>query len=244
MNLFSYTLYGDKLKYTVGAIKNAIIAEHMFPDFRVRFYLGKSVPYWTASTLMLMPNVELIAVDGPEDNTSTYWRFLAFADDRYDRVVIKDTDARLGYRDRVAHDEWVKSDLDFSIVKDHPTGHTDAIIACHFGAKKGALADIAELMSNYPISNQYGTDQWFLRDKVFERAMKSCLVHDEYYGLTAEPPSRVEKLPTQRMWTLDHIGAALDENDEYSYSIDRERAIRETDSPRYIYNFGELDETE
>jgi hypothetical protein len=239
MNLFSYSLYGDNLKYTVGAIKNAIIAEHMFPDFDSRFYVGKSVPAWVVQTLSLMPRVEIASVDGPENHTAMYWRFLAFADTNFERVVIKDADARLGYRDRVAHDEWIASDLDFHIVKDHPTGHSEPIIGCHFGAKRGALADIAELMAGYTISNQYGSDQWFLRDKVYERAIKSALVHDEYYGTQVEEPSRVALLP-KRDWTLDHIGVAVDENDEFTYDIDRQTAQRETGDTRYAYNFGAL----
>ena len=239
MNLFSYSLYGDNLKYTVGAIKNAIIAEHMFPDFVVRFYLGRSVPYWVTSTLALMPNVEMVIVDGPENATAMYWRFFAFGDDSYERVVIKDADARLGWRDRVAHDEWVRSDLDFHIVKDHPTGHSEPIIGCHFGAKRGALADIKQLMEGYNITNNYGSDQWFLRDKVYDRALKSVLVHDEYYNTQVESPSKVEQLPP-RNWTLDHIGVAVDENDDFTYEIDRQTAINETGGgTKYIYGFGQ-----
>ena len=239
MNLFSYSLYGDGLRYTVGAIKNAIIAEHMFPDFDTRFYIGKGVPDWVLQTLSLMPRVQLAKVEGPENHTAMYWRFLAFADENFDRVVVKDADARLGYRDRVAHDEWVASDLDFHIVRDHPTGHTEPILGGHFGVKRGALADIKELMESYNVTNQYGSDQWFLRDKVYERAVKSALVHDEYYGTQVEEPSRVALLP-KRVWTLDHIGTALDENDEFFYSVDKQTAQRETGSTRYVYNFGEL----
>lgn len=240
MNLFSYSLYGDKLKYTVGAIKNAIIAEHMFPDFVARFYIGKSVPYWVTSTLALMPNVQLIVVDGPENHTAMYWRFFAFEDEAYETVVIKDADARLGWRDRVAHDEWVRSGLNFHIVKDHPTGHSEPIIGCHFGVKYGALTDIKKLMEEYNITNNYGSDQWFLRDKVYDRALKSALIHDDYYNTQVEAPSKVEKLPP-RNWTLDHIGVAVDENDEFTYENDREIAFMETyGGHRYLYSFGEV----
>jgi len=239
VNLFSYSLYGSGLKYTVGAIKNAIIAEHMFPDFDCRFYVGKSVPEWVVQTLSLMPRVELIKVEGPENATSMYWRFFAFADTNFERVVIKDADARLGYRDRIAHDEWVESGLDFHIVKDHPTGHSEPIIGCHFGAKRGALDDIVQLMESYNITNNYGSDQWFLRDKVYDRAIKSALVHDEYYETAVEEPSQRKVLP-KRVWTLDHIGVAIDENDDFTYEVDKQTAQRETGGTRYAYNFGDL----
>jgi hypothetical protein len=94
-------------------------------------------------------------------------------------------------------------------------------------------------MANYTISNQYGSDQWFLRDKVYDRAIKSALVHDEYYDTQVEKPSRVAILP-KRDWTLDHIGVAVDENDEFTYDVDRQIAHKETGGTHYAYNFGEL----
>jgi hypothetical protein len=221
----------------VGAIKNAIIAEHLFPDFETRFYIGKSVPTWVVQTLSLMPKVQILMVEGPENHTSMYWRFLAFTEKNYDRIVIKDADARLTYRDALAHDEWVKSGLDFHIVKDHPTGHSEPIIGCHFGAKVGVLEDIVELMESYNVTNQYGSDQWFLRDKVYDRAIKSALVHDGYYNTQVQDPSLVF-YPPPRKWILDHIGAALTENDEFSYEIDRQTAISHHGSPDFIYNLG------
>lgn len=237
MNLFSYSLYGSNPKYAVGAIKNAIIAEHLFPDFDVRIYLAEDVPLWAVQTLALLPNVVLAFTNGPSNNTAMYWRFFAFEDDEYERVVIKDADARLGLRDRAVHDEWVASDLDFHIVKDHPTGHSEPIIGCHFGAKRGALKDIRELIDSYNVTNQYGSDQWFLRDKVYDRAIKSALVHDGYYNTQVSEPSRVVP-PPPRKWTLDHIGAALTETDEFSYEIDRQTAINHHGSPDFIYNLG------
>ena len=66
--VISYSLYGNQLRFLVGAIKNAELANRFFPGFTVRYYYGRTVPKWVLSTLILFKNVELIRVDEVEDN--------------------------------------------------------------------------------------------------------------------------------------------------------------------------------
>ena len=51
MKIIAFSLWGDDPKYTFGAIKNASIAEELFPDWICRFYVGKSVPQSIPSQL-------------------------------------------------------------------------------------------------------------------------------------------------------------------------------------------------
>ena len=44
--VISYSLYGNEMRFMVGAIKNAELAQRFFPGFTVRYYYGKSVPRW------------------------------------------------------------------------------------------------------------------------------------------------------------------------------------------------------
>ena len=39
--VISFSVYGTKLRYLVGAIKNAILAQRYFPQFEVWFYVGE-----------------------------------------------------------------------------------------------------------------------------------------------------------------------------------------------------------
>ncbi len=42
--LISFCLWGDNPKYTIGAVRNAILAKTIYPDWICRYYIGKSVP--------------------------------------------------------------------------------------------------------------------------------------------------------------------------------------------------------
>ena len=44
MKVISYSLWGDKPTYTVGAVKNADLAATLFPDWTCVFYCFSSVP--------------------------------------------------------------------------------------------------------------------------------------------------------------------------------------------------------
>ena len=109
--VISYSLYGQQMKFLVGAIKNAQLAQRFFPEFTVRFYVGNSVPTWTRSTLALFPNVEMITVDEPENSISRMWRFRAILDPSVDVVLSRDADARLSYREVIAHQEFLSSQI-------------------------------------------------------------------------------------------------------------------------------------
>lgn len=233
--IISYSLYGNNLKYLIGAIKNAIIAQRIMKEFTLLFYIGKSVPEWCTTTLSLFDNVNLIYMDGTEDSSAMFWRFHAFALEA-DYVLIKDADARLSLRDKYAHQEFVDSGLDFHIVKDHPIGHDIDILGGSFSIKGKAVNDIYELMSDYPITGDYGCDQNFLRDKIYDRAKLSMLVHDAYFNTSSLHPSITKTIDLERSWTLDMIGAALNEDDSFVYGWDIEKSIEETGTNKYLYN--------
>jgi hypothetical protein len=102
---FAFSLYGSDLRYSVGAIKNAIIAQQILEHdgYELVFFVGASVPPWVISTLNLFSNVRIIQTDAPEDHTAKLWRFLACELD-YDFVAFRDADARLSLREFNAHE--------------------------------------------------------------------------------------------------------------------------------------------
>lgn len=229
--VIAYSLYGSDNRYMIGAIKNALLAQKHFAGYEIRFYTGASVPDWTRSTLALIPNVQLIDCDGPEDHTAKLWRFQALIDEQIDVVLSRDADARLTRRERLAHEDFLASRLDFHIMKDHPTGHDYKISAGMFAARTSAIP--ADLETPEP-GNYYTADQDWLAEQIWPRIKDNCLIHDETYGTQAEGISAVKPFPISKEATLHHIGAALDENDRYIFDIDRHRAKAETGSDRYL----------
>ena len=62
MNVISFSLWGDNPKYTIGAIKNAMLAKDIYPGWICRFYLGRSVPEKIKKGLIGFDNTHIIEI--------------------------------------------------------------------------------------------------------------------------------------------------------------------------------------
>jgi hypothetical protein len=231
--LIAYSLYGSEERYTIGAIKNAILATRHFKGYTLRFYTGDSVPESIKQTLRLFPHVQIEEQwDQPEDHRAKLWRFQALADQRYDVVLSRDSDARLTHRERIAHEEFLASGLDFHIMKDHPTGHNYQISAGMFAARTKAIP--ADLDETEEPGNYYTTDQDWLAAYIWPLIKDSALIHDEHYETPTEGQSKRRPFPIGKKATLHHIGAALEADDRFVFSIDQALAKIESGSDKYL----------
>jgi hypothetical protein len=231
--LITYSLYGSEERYTIGAIKNAILASRHFKGFTLRFYTGDSVPESIKQTLRLFPHVQLVEQwDEPEDHTAKLWRFQALADQEFDIVLSRDADARLTHRERIAHEEFLASGLDFHIMKDHPTGHNYQISAGMFAARTKAIP--ADLHETEGARNYYTQDQDWLAAYIWPLIKDSALIHDESYETPTEGQSKRRPFPIAKKATLHHIGAALEADDRFVFSIDQAMAKAESGSDKYL----------
>ena len=237
--VISYSLYGKDMRFLVGAIKNAELAQRFFPGFTCRYYYGKSVPKWVLSTLLVFPHVELIKVEDEENSIARTWRFMACLDTDVDVVLSRDVDARLSLREAEAHQEFMDSNFNFHIIRDHPAGHNYVISAGMFAMKTQAYGNLMhKKLLDYDFRDEYMADQNFLAREIYPHVENDCLVHDEYYNIYAEPPSEKRIIKRKRLSTLCHIGCAVDENDVYVYYSDRDMAIQETGHVTYMYDWG------
>lgn len=241
--VISYSLYGKDLRFMVGAIKNAQLAQMFFPDYTVRYYVGASVPTWVRSTLDLFMDVEQVEVDMPENHLAKLWRFQAILDPEVDVVLSRDVDARLGLREAYAHKEFLESDFDFHIMRDHPSGHNYLISAGMFAVKTAKVVKHFEKMNTTPFLDLYTQDQVFLAEKIYPHIAKSCLIHDSYYDYEPTPPSIKKAIDYPKVNELCHIGAALDENDVYVYRADQEQSLELSGHVKYIYDWGSDEDT-
>jgi hypothetical protein len=235
----SFSLYGSDLRYCVGAIKNAIIAQQILDEeYDLIFFVGQSVPSWVISTLRLFPNVQIIQTDAPEDHTAKLWRFLACELD-YDFVAFRDADARLSLRELKAHEEFIESGLDAHIMKDHPIGHNYPINAGMFTVRSALFKDIRTLIESAEISDYYTQDQDFLRNLIYPRIQFSCFVHDEFYETGVEGKSIRKPYLLEPVNQVSHIGAALDENDRFIFTVDQQKSVTLSGDDKYLYEWGQ-----
>lgn len=208
--IIAFSLWGKDPKYTIGAIRNAELAEEIYPGWICRFYTGDDVSEDTENKLV-DNGAEVCKMDGSSWN-GMFWRFLA-ADGPH-VMISRDTDSRLGSREKAAVDEWLAGDKDFHIMRDHPY-HATEILGGMWGVRNGLLNGIKDMIANYDTGeydNKYQVDQNFLRDVVYPLVQKKSMVHDEYFTEYFLDPSK-QPFPVKRANPQDFVGQVYDENE-------------------------------
>jgi hypothetical protein len=203
--VISFSLWGNNPKYTFGAIKNAELSKTIYPDWVCRFYCGKSVPQDIVETLSTFDNVEIIKMLDEGDWTSMFWRFYACEDS--DIMISRDTDSRVSIREKLAVDEWLKSNKDFHIMRDHPY-HTALIMGGMWGCRNKILKNIKNLINEYVKGDFWQVDQNFLKDIIYNKVKESSFIHDSYFNLE----KNTVKFPNNRM-NNEFVGDVFDENE-------------------------------
>jgi len=208
LNVIAFSLWGDDPKYTVGAIKNARLALDVYPDWQCWFYMPtvdqpNDVPNLVQQELLSIPNVKIIHVDEPGDWRGMFWRFRPAADPLVDAFISRDCDSRLTRREAIAVDNWLRGPSLIHVMRDHPY-HNTAILGGMWGAKRGALPDIAKLMVAWDQEDRWQTDQEFLANIIYPRCRSMIQEHDEFFANKAFPTKRVG---------YEFVGQIFDEND-------------------------------
>lgn len=212
MKVISFSLYGDNLKYTIGAIKNSELKETFFPGWEMRVYHNDSVPNYVLEQLEAN-NVVLVNTGVEQGVCNAMWRF-APASEKVECFISRDCDSRLFERDAVAVQEWLDSGKCFHIIRDHPGGHAWEISAGMWGARGCFVENIQEKMNEYIQTSSWVTDravdQRFLQEIIYPRAVESLFLHDEYFNYEGigTPIKRDRKLDD-----FAFIGEPFDEND-------------------------------
>jgi tetratricopeptide (TPR) repeat protein len=201
-NIIAFSLYGTARAYLEGALRNAVAAQFLYPEWTCRFYIDASVPGAVVKELVAH-GAEVKRVDGlPAARFGTFWRFLIADDPKVDRYLIRDSDACLNLRERVAVEDWIESGRHFHVMRDAIT-HTELILAGMWGGVRGALPPMGEAMIGFskdaPLSRT--ADQQFLRERVWPTVRRSVLAHDSNFafGGSCDFPARGRLPPGQRV---------------------------------------------
>jgi len=177
MNVVSYSLWGGGQKYLDGAVWNADLVRRFYPDYIARFYCGSDVPEHTISGLKNRgADVHIVQSEQPWDGL--FWRFMALEEDGV--VLIRDTDSRITTREVAAVREWLASEHQFHVMRDH-IEHNVPIMGGLFGCRSGLLKNIGRMIADYPKRGYKGVDQEFLNDTIWPLVREHALVHDRYH---------------------------------------------------------------
>ena len=219
MNIIAYSLWGDKPIYWFGALKNIELAKKYFPDWKCRFYIDKNSRQDLIDTIK-GDNVEVVLVNptGSHDNSYFHngmlWRFAASEDPEVNVFLSRDCDSRISEREVSAINEWLLSDKDFHIMRDHPYQSTH-ILGGMWGCRNGMMRKIglSNLISNWCVNKRssysYGIDQDFLKEVVYSLIKNNAMEHSEFnlrFGGEIRPFPYIRN-------NYEFVGDVFDEND-------------------------------
>jgi GR25 family glycosyltransferase involved in LPS biosynthesis/predicted O-methyltransferase YrrM len=153
--IISFSIYGEKPLYYLGAELNIKEAKEIYPGWICRFYCTKDVPNLEKLKEL---DCEVIVPDLP--SPPIYWRILACDDPNVDVCIQRDSDSVVNSREKVAVDEWINSDKTLHFMHDCSQGHFHKIMAGMWGIKKTDKFDFTEeLISFFKSKNYASIDQ-------------------------------------------------------------------------------------
>ena len=220
-NVIAYSLWGNNPIYWVGARRNIELVNEYLPGWICRFYIDKTCSTDLINTIK-GENVEVILMGNDVYNYSNlserfnhsglFWRFLPLSDDNVNILISRDCDSRISQREVNAINEWISSDKDFHIMRDHPY-HQVPILSGMWGARNKILKNINELLKDWSQYENKGVfhaeDQDFLGQIVYPIVRNNSMEHSEFnisYGNDIRP------FPTIRN-NYEFVGDVFDEND-------------------------------
>ena len=195
MKYLSFSLWGDKPIYNIGAIKNAELWKKIYTDWQMVVYYDKTVPIETIDKLK---ELDVLTIDVTKKNLyGMFWRFLAVDLPESEYCVFRDTDSRITIREKMAVDEWIDSNLSIHVMRDHPAhgipyGNDRLGILGGMWGIKSKVIPLVEMIENFTTGKNlsYGSDQTFL-GSIYSRFENDRKTHDNFYEKKPFPISRV-----------------------------------------------------
>jgi hypothetical protein len=181
-NIIAFSLYGSIAKYLDGAIRNAVVAASLYPEWTCRFYVDDSVPK-AATARLAHEGAQLRKVDGlPAARFGTFWRFLVADDPEVDRFLLRDSDSCVSLRERAAVEDWIQSGKPFHVMRDG-FAHTELVLAGMWGGVRGVLPPLLPALIDFSQSAPFSrtADQAFLRERVWPTMRGQTLIHDSCF---------------------------------------------------------------
>ena len=214
-NVIAYSLWGEKPLYWLGALRNIEQVKKYFPNWICRFYIDKYSNIELINTIK-GDNVEVVLVDSNNSLNGMFWRFAAASDPDVNIFLSRDCDSRFSNREVHAINEWLKSEKDFHIMRDHPY-HSVPILGGMWGCRNGLMIKIglSDKIREWNIRNkevtnwQNGIDQDFLGQCVYPLVVGDSMEHSEFglrYG------GEIRPFPTERK-NYEFVGDVYDKDE-------------------------------
>lgn len=206
--VISFSFWGQNPKYNEGALQNMKLAPIIYPGWTPRFYVSSRDTDKSTIKQLKDLGAEVIEIIGDGDWRGMFWRFYPNDDPTVDVFISRDCDSRLNKREAEAVNEWLASDYNFHIIRDHPY-HKTPILGGLWGSKKGCIRNIIGLINNYRgVEDKYQTDQNFLKEVIYPFVYRTAMVHDPFF--------EQRYFPSLRPSDFSFCGEVFDENNNYN----------------------------
>jgi protein O-GlcNAc transferase len=220
--IISFSLWGNDPFYIEGAYKNIELAKEIYPDWICRFYVAKkNTPEEVIQKLESFQNAEVVIMDEEGTSNSMMWRFTPCDDDDVELFISRDTDSRLSVREKEAVDQWLESDKNFHVMRDHPY-HFTAIMGGMWGMKKEAKINMRNKIQNFIRGGYHedkkGADQAFLWGLIWPLAIEDNVTHDPFFTDNAPFPT-VDRDPAALVY---YVGECVRADDSLWSQADRD----------------------
>jgi hypothetical protein len=208
-NVIAYSLWGDHPMYWKGALRNIEIVKEKLPNWICRFYIDKNSKKELIETIV-GDNVEVFLVDTVGGFHGMFWRFWAADDPEVNIMLSRDCDSRISDREVAAINQWLDSDKDFHIMRDHPY-HGVPILGGMWGCRNGILRNIGitEKINSWNKYERKGIDQDFLGQVIYPLVKNYAFVHDEFFNYDTNK----NNFPMKRT-NYEFVGEIYNEKDE------------------------------
>lgn len=171
MKIFSMSVFGTQARYIQGAFRQTELCEKYFPGWQVRIYTDRAENF-----LSLSGRAKIIEVT--DGSYGVFWRFAPMFESPDNIVVVRDSDSRITIREQQAVNEWIQSDKNFHVIKDHESHYQWAINAGMFAYRGQLDAHTYSTMLAYANrSHSYTIDQIWLQEHVWPNVKNSCMIH-------------------------------------------------------------------
>lgn len=194
-NIISFSLFGKEPMYWCGALANIRLAEEIYPNYICRFYIDKESPKELINTIV-GKNVEKVFMYNRGGWDGAFWRFIPATEKDVNIFLCRDTDSRLSWREKFAVDEWLSSDKNAHIMRDHPF-HRNPMLAGMWGCRNQILNGFKQRILTWPVFQAKCDDQRFLATYIYDPIIKySVFEHSEY---NIKYHNNIHKFPSLRI---------------------------------------------
>lgn len=212
--------------YCQGAINNLLLQQNegVYKDWTLRFYINNSVPYNIIEKIKSL-NGEVINLENT-NIPGMFWRFLTINDTNVDIFIVRDIDSRISFREENAVNEWMKSDKDLHVIRDHPH-HYYKILGGMWGFRNNSKIlktnyirnNFMILLDNFLKHRNYTfkrMDDMIFLDEIYDYMTGNILGHDNFFNYPENVFFPEETIENTKQY-YKFVGEIIDKDDVPSY---------------------------